>query len=630
MNKFTKIIVVLASVIITPAILFLLTYVIFESGMVEYKFDLFRGEEFYVFGKRVDSSWFGTFQILVWGSFIASIPLGVFFGFKLIKRPDNTPARSRKLIPALAGVFILGAPFIGVLSMFLLTGPQATNSPLSPQIQAIKNHLDAGKDVNSKDMFGETFMHKAATSSQTKVVEYLIEKGANVNAKDNWGNTPLLLLASQSGSIPEANKTIELLIGKGADVNSTDNKGMTPLDYSKSFRGSPEASDLLIRHGGKTGVELETNGAITENSIKVEVPSVLLHQAARYGDIEVVKTHLQVGRKVDSKNADGQTPLCRAVQYGQKEMIKFLIAEGANVNLRMNFGDTALDYANASGGLGMSIEEQKEVVNLLRKHGGKTREELKAAEPVVEAAKPEPPTAKSPDTSIHYAVKAGNIEAVKQHLAAGTDVDAKYDNGPTPLHFAATNGHKEIVELLIAKGADVNAWDGNGKTSLHLAASRDHKEIAELLIAKGADVNVKEGFLGYTPLHFAAHDDQKEIAELLISNGADMNAKDKYKSAPLHHAIEKGQKEIAELLIANGADVNAKSDFGRTPLIWAALNGHKEIAELLIAKGADVNAKDDDGATPLDWAISLKKTETADLIRKHGGKTGEELKAEGK
>jgi ankyrin repeat protein len=56
----------------------------------------------------------------------------------------------------------------------------------------------------------------------------------------------------------------------------------------------------------------------------------------------------------------------------------------------------------------------------------------------------------------------------------------------------------------------------------------------------------------------------------------------------------------------------------------------KEIAELLIAKGADVNAKTKRGDTPLDWAIKYKRTETADLLRKHGGKTGEELKAEGK
>jgi ankyrin repeat protein len=50
----------------------------------------------------------------------------------------------------------------------------------------------------------------------------------------------------------------------------------------------------------------------------------------------------------------------------------------------------------------------------------------------------------------------------------------------------------------------------------------------------------------------------------------------------------------------------------------------------LLAKGAEVNARDKSGATPLGGAIRRKQTETADLLRKHGGKTGEELKAEGK
>ena len=55
-----------------------------------------------------------------------------------------------------------------------------------------------------------------------------------------------------------------------------------------------------------------------------------------------------------------------------------------------------------------------------------------------------------------------------------------------------------------------------------------------------------------------------------------------------------------------------------------------EIAELLIAAGADVNAKRTGGATPLDMTVEADHTETADLLRKHGGKTGGELKAEGK
>jgi len=94
----------------------------------------------------------------------------------------------------------------------------------------------------------------------------------------------------------------------------------------------------------------------------------------------------------------------------------------------------------------------------------------------------------------------------------------------------------------------------------------------------------------------------------------------------IHEAAANGNIEAVKQHIAAGTDVNVKNEFGWTPLHYAALKGQKEIAELLIAKGADVNAVGDLGRTPLDLAYA----ETADLLRKHGGKTGEELKAEEK
>ena len=87
-------------------------------------------------------------------------------------------------------------------------------------------------------------------------------------------------------------------------------------------------------------------------------------------------------------------------------------------------------------------------------------------------------------------------------------------------------------------------------------------------------------------------------------------------------ASEAGEIEVVKYHLAAGVDVNAPDVIKRTPLDHAASEGHKEIAELLIDNGADVNVKDDDGETPLDFADG----ETADLLRKHGGKTGEELK----
>ena len=103
----------------------------------------------------------------------------------------------------------------------------------------------------------------------------------------------------------------------------------------------------------------------------------------------------------------------------------------------------------------------------------------------------------------------------------------------------------------------------------------------------------------------------------------------------IHDAAEKGNIEAVKQHIAAGTEVNAKDDaLEWTPLFMAAAWGHKEVVELFIADGADVNATDDGGKTPLDEATHPDNpnasAEIADLLRKHGGKTGEELKAEGK
>jgi len=346
---------------------------------------------------------------------------------------------------------------------------------------------------------------------------------------------------------------------------------------------------------------------------------------------------------------------------------ELLITSGADVNKKNEFGKSPMDMAvNA---------KLQNIVNLLIEHEAEPST-LKSKEKTNE-------TAKAPDISIHDATKEGNIEAVKQHLADGGDVNLTDNDGMTPLHFAAFKGHKEIVKVLIAEGADVSV-SHDGYTPLHAAGN---KEIAELLIAKGADVNAK-AIDGETPLHEAAFRGYKEIAELLIAEGADMNAKMEDGDTPLDAAIffketanllrkhggktgeeldaegkektnetanptafthmpktddeiktptisiwrdaEKGNIEAVKQHLDNGVDVDAKDNIGWTTLHFATVLDHKEIVELLIAAGADVNAKNKEGRTPLNWAINLEETEIADLLRKHGGKTREELKAEGK
>ena len=223
---------------------------------------------------------------------------------------------------------------------------------------------------------------------------------------------------------------------------------------------------------------------------------------------------------------------------------------------------------------------------------------------------------------IHDAARKGDIEAVKQHLAAGRNVNAKDDKGRTPLQRSAREGHKEVAELLIAAGAALNSKDKEGKTPLHHAARWGHTNIAALLIAAGADVNAKDN-KGRTPLDRAVG--YTEIVALLREHGGKTGEELK----ALIDAAEAGNIEAVKKHLAAGMDVNAKDEDGVTPLHEAALWGHNEVVELLIANGAEVNAVivsgPYQGKTPLDLAIRHKKNETTNLLRKHGSKTSEEL-----
>ena len=197
-----------------------------------------------------------------------------------------------------------------------------------------------------------------------------------------------------------------------------------------------------------------------------------------------------------------------------------------------------------------------------------------------------------PSVDIHQAAKDGNIEAVKQAIAASSDVNAKdrYEN--TPLHQAAKFGHKEIAELLIANGADVNAKRGRGWTPLH---DTNNKKIIELLITKGADVNSKCDN-GQTPLHNAATVPNISKAELLIANGADVNAM-------LYNP--QGEGGTAMDLCINLRNVST-------------VNMQKILPP-------DGMPQLDENNIPTDGYNRF-----TDFLRKHGGKTARELKAEGK
>ena len=164
-------------------------------------------------------------------------------------------------------------------------------------------------------------------------------------------------------------------------------------------------------------------------------------------------------------------PIHDAAMNGNLAGVQAELDKGVSVNAKNDYGETPLDMAVWYNG-------ETEVAALLRKQGGK-------------------------HGVINGAAAGGDIEAVKDFLAAGTDVNTKDGWEWTPLHNAAWWGHKEIVELLLANGAGVNAKNNVGWTPLHMAAINGHNEIVGLLVAGGADVNSKNNN-GETPPDLAA------------------------------------------------------------------------------------------------------------------------------
>jgi len=124
----------------------------------------------------------------------------------------------------------------------------------------------------------------------------------------------------------------------------------------------------------------------------------------------------------------------------------------------------------------------------------------------------------TPSIDIHGAVLTGNLEAVKQHIEAGTDINQKEAmSGSTPLMSAATFNKPEIAKVLINANADLSVKNNDGGTALHTAAFFGRIEIVQLLLDAKVDKTVRNNY-GATARETAMVDfaQMKPIYEMLI------------------------------------------------------------------------------------------------------------------
>ncbi|MCL5436393.1 MAG: ankyrin repeat domain-containing protein [Candidatus Dependentiae bacterium] len=92
---------------------------------------------------------------------------------------------------------------------------------------------------------------------------------------------------------------------------------------------------------------------------------------------------------------------------------------------------------------------------------------------------------------LHWACFNNNVEMIKFLVEKGADVNVKNGFGEPPLYWACFNDNVEAVKFLVENGADVNIKDGFGETPLHWACFNNNVEMVKFLVENGADVTVK-------------------------------------------------------------------------------------------------------------------------------------------
>ncbi|XP_023677108.2 ankyrin repeat and KH domain-containing protein 1-like isoform X8 [Paramormyrops kingsleyae] len=575
-------------------------------------------------------------------------------------------------------------------------------------VDVVKVLLKEGANIEDHNENGHTPLMEAASAGHVEVARVLLEYGAGINTHSNEFKESALTLACYKGHLD----MVRFLLDAGADQeHKTDEMHTALMEACMSQDGHVEVARLLLDSGAQVNMPADS----------FESPLTL---AACGGHVELAALLIERGANLEEVNDEGYTPLMEAAREGHEEMVALLLAQGANINAQTEeTQETALTLACCGGFLevadflikaGADIELGCSTPLMEAAQEG----HLELVKYLLAAGANYHATTATGDTALTYACENGHTDVADVLLQAGADLEHESEGGRTPLMKAARAGHLCTVQFLISKGANVNRATGNNDhTVVSLACAGGHLAVVELLLAHGADpthrlkdgstmlieaakgghTNVVSYLLDYpnnilsvpTPdlsqLTPPSHDTSQvprvpfqalpmvvppqepdrvpsnivtpplvlskavssrvpmlstatsptpqpppptqapsgsvsppSMLPIYPSVDIDAHTESNHDTA-LTLACAGGHEELVSVLIARGANIEHRDKKGFTPLILAATAGHVGVVEVLLDKGGDIEAQSERTKdTPLSLACSGGRQEVVELLLLRG------------
>ncbi|MEI0524438.1 ankyrin repeat domain-containing protein [Brachyspira murdochii] len=324
------------------------------------------------------------------------------------------------------------------------------------------NNLDVLKLLVKRGDSKETLIPEAVRENNIEMVKYLLSIGQDIDAQrfydGFWVDSPLKV-AAENGYIEMA----KFLIDEGANLNSAD-------DYMLYAYNNYDITKLLVDNdifNLNTNTTREEAIKLVKNSKYYEIEKLLssedsnnidgydeLMNAVSKGDMKALEKLIKDDTDLN-KQYDNITPLGLAAARNDKEMVKFLVEKGADINLEDGYGYTpliiAMKYRN--------IDLAKDIIDL--------KPDLNAI------------CSATGDTPLTYLVREVwfGTDACYYMIKNGADVNKKNDNGDTPLIVAVENivGSYGMLGVIINMGADYNIKNNDGKTAMDIVIEEDDK-----------------------------------------------------------------------------------------------------------------------------------------------------------